>query len=224
MITVCELAGISKRFTDTDVIRDFSLTVAEGEMVALTGPSGSGKSTLLNVIGLLDFPDQGTVRLFGRGAPKPLSAAAARLLRQRVGYLFQSFALIDNETVDYNLKVAQAYTKGSPRTKAQARAHALEEVGLSGLGDRRVYALSGGEQQRLAVARLLLKPCDLILADEPTGSLDPGNRDAILGMLTNLNRNGKTIIIVTHDPKVTAACSRTIELAAPLADVAARRP
>ncbi len=213
MNAICELAGISKEFRGREVISELSLTVSQGEMIAITGPSGSGKSTLLNVIGMLDSPGRGSLRLFGRAAPKPASAAAGRLLRRRIGYLFQNFALIDNETVDYNLRVAQTYAKGSRRARAEARARALDEVGLGGLGARRIYELSGGEQQRVAVGRLLLKPCDLILADEPTGSLDPGNRDAVLGMLHRLNRDGKTIIIVTHDEKVTGACTRALELA-----------
>jgi putative ABC transport system ATP-binding protein len=209
--TVCELVGIAKQYRGHQVLSEFSLTVAEGEMIAITGPSGSGKSTLLNIIGLLDSPQHGSVKLFGQPAPDPGSAAATKLLRHRIGYLFQSFALIDNETVDYNLRVAQTYAHGTPQTKARARSETLEAVGLSGV--RRVYELSGGEQQRVAVARLMLKPCDLVLADEPTGSLDPANRDAILTMLTSLNeRSHKTVIVVTHDPKVTAACTRSLRL------------
>jgi putative ABC transport system ATP-binding protein len=189
-----------------------NLTVHAGEMVAIAGESGSGKTTVLNILGLLESPDSGTLRLFGEPAPRIRSAEANRLLRTRLAYLFQNFALIDNATVEYNLRIAQTYVKGTSADKKARRRDALRRVGLAAAENRKPYTLSGGEQQRVAIARILLKPCELVLADEPTGSLDSTNRDAVLQMLLDLKAAGKTIVIVTHDPVVAQACSRVVNL------------
>ncbi|MCZ9883648.1 ATP-binding cassette domain-containing protein [Arthrobacter sp. B2a2-09] len=181
-------------------------------MVALTGKSGTGKSTVLNMTGLLEPFDARAVSLFGAAAPRVKSKHAEIMLRRRLGYLFQNCALIDGETADYNLKVAQTYA-GVPRTKrASHRSESLRRTGLEGFGNRRGYELSGVEQQRLALARLMLKPCELVLADEPTGSLDAENRDHILGILHGMRNDGKTIVIVTHDSVVANACDRVVSL------------
>ena len=215
MKPVCEMVGVSKNYKGHTVLDDMSIAVSEGEMVAITGKSGSGKTTVLNILGLLETPDRGTVRLFGENSPGTMSLKANQLLRFRLAYLFQNYALIDNETVDYNLKVAQAYARGTRRDKQKLKAEALQRVGLRDAGRRKVYELSGGEQQRVAIARILLKPCDLVLADEPTGSLDDENRDEVLRMLRELNESGKTIVLVTHDQRVAESCSRVIELGEP---------
>jgi putative ABC transport system ATP-binding protein len=209
---VCELVGVGKSYDGHAVISNINLTVMRGEMLAITGKSGSGKSTLLNIIGLLETADHGEARLFGERSPRVRSAKATRMLRFRLGYLFQNFALVDGESVDYNLRIAQAYTKGSRSRRPEARRSALQAVGLSNFGGRKVYGLSGGEQQRVAIARLRLKPCDLVLADEPTGSLDVTTADVVLAMLRELNAGGKTMIIVTHDDRVAAECDRVIDL------------
>jgi putative ABC transport system ATP-binding protein len=212
---VCELVGVGKSYGGHAVIRDIDLAVMKGEMVAITGKSGSGKSTLLNIIGLLESADHGELRLFGEPGPRVRSAKATRMLRFRLGYLFQNFALIDGESVDNNLRIAQAYTKRSRSGRQEARQSALHAVGLPNSGGQKVYQLSGGEQQRVAIARLMLKPCDLVLADEPTGSLDATNADSVLAMLRELNAGGKTMIIVTHDDRVAAECDRVIDLPDP---------
>ncbi|MGW5052654.1 ABC transporter ATP-binding protein [Actinokineospora sp. NPDC004072] len=212
----CELRGVRKQYGPRRVLDGFDLRVAAGEFIALTGASGSGKSTVLNLIGLLDAPDAGEVHLFGGPAPGPHTRAANRLRRTHLGYLFQNFALIDSESVAHNLDIALTYAP-DPTPKRQRIADALSRVGLPGAESRRVHSLSGGEQQRVAVARLLLKPCDLVLADEPTGSLDPENRDTVLALLHTLNRAGKTIVIATHDPVVADSCSRVIDVEAQLA-------
>ncbi len=208
----CQLSGVTKRFGQRTVVRAIDLAVESGEMVAITGPSGSGKSTVLNLLGLLEPIDEGRLSLFGEAAPKVGSRKATRLLRYRLGYLFQNFALIDTDTVDANLRLAQAYARTPRARRDAARRAALERVGMSGAGGQRVYELSGGEQQRVAVARLMLKPCDLILADEPTGSLDAVNARMVLTQLQELNSAGKTVIVVTHDERVAAACHRTVVL------------
>jgi putative ABC transport system ATP-binding protein len=212
---VCELVGVGKSYGGHTVISGLDLAVMKGEMVAITGKSGSGKSTLLNIIGLLETADHGDVRLFGEPSPRVRSAKATRMLRFRLGYLFQNFALIDGESIDNNLRIAQAYTKGSRSGRHAARESALRAVGLSNSGGQKVYKLSGGEQQRVAIARLMLKPCDLVLADEPTGSLDTTNADLVLAMLRDLNAGGKTMIIVTHDDRVAAECDRVVVLPDP---------
>ena len=209
MDPICELVNVHKGYRGSVVVDDLSLQIRSGEMVAITGPSGSGKSTVLNLIGLLDRHDRGRVSLFGRPAPKVGSRHATRLLRTRIGYLFQNYALIDNETVEANLQVAQRSSKGGGSSQRQA---VLDRLGLAGVARRPVYTLSGGEQQRVAIARLMLKPCDLILADEPTGSLDAANRDAVLALLTQMNSAGTAIVTVTHDPIVADRCHRTITL------------
>jgi putative ABC transport system ATP-binding protein len=212
---VCELVGVSKSYGGHTVLSGIDLAVMKGQMVAITGKSGSGKSTLLNIIGLLESADHGDLRLFGEPSPRVRSAKATRMLRFRLGYLFQNFALIDGESVDNNLRIAQAYTKRSRSGRQEERESALQAVGLSNSGGQKVYQLSGGEQQRVAIARLMLKPCDLVLADEPTGSLDATNADSVLAMLRELNAGGKTMIIVTHDDRVAAECDRVIDLPDP---------
>jgi putative ABC transport system ATP-binding protein len=207
-----ELLEVHKQYGGRRVLNGFDLQVKTGEMLALTGPSGSGKSTILNMIGLLDAPDAGEVRMLGTKAPRPHSRAANRLRRLHLGYLFQNFALIDNESVAGNLEVALTDSRGRG-PKSRTIAAALDQVGLPGSETRKIFSLSGGEQQRVAVARLLLKPCDIVLADEPTGSLDDDNRDVILGLLGKLNDEGRTVILATHDDHVAAKCSRTVRLA-----------
>jgi putative ABC transport system ATP-binding protein len=209
---VCELVDVSRAFRGREVVRGFSLRVDPGEMVALTGRSGCGKSTVLNMIGLLDRPTSGDLRLFGQSAPRPGSRGARRLLAERIGYLFQSFALLDEETAEGNLRVAQAWTGGTRRSRADRREEALASVGLADHARDRVYELSGGEQQRLALARLALRPRALVLADEPTGSLDPANRALVLDLLDGMRSRGTAVVIVTHDPMVAAACSRVVSL------------
>lgn len=212
MQPICELEQVTKRYDDHVVLDRISMAVHEGEMVAITGKSGSGKTTILNIMGMLENPDEGTVRLFGEESPRSHSGKANRMLRTRLSYLFQNYALIDNATVNENLEIPLIYSKKTKKEKQELKKEALEKVGLDLSLKQKVHELSGGEQQRVAIARILLKPCDLILADEPTGSLDADNRDEILRILKDLNEENKTIIIVTHDPCVAETCNRTIRL------------
>lgn len=212
MTPICELDGISKSYGDRRILEDFSLTISAGETIAITGRSGSGKTTLLNIMGLLESADSGTVRLFGRTNPRVRSRKANQILRNHLAYLFQNYALIDNASVEDNVRIAQAYAPGGNTTKREQRAAALRQVGLPNAGSRKIYELSGGEQQRVAIARILLKPCQLLLADEPTGSLDADNKQAVLDLLHQLYDAGKAILVVTHDTEVAGTCQRTIDL------------
>lgn len=196
-MAVVEVKNINKSYDDKVIFDKFNLMVESGTFNVIMGASGSGKSTLLNIIGLLDKADSGDVILFGEKNIKPFSLKAEKMLREKIGYLFQNFALVENETVEYNLKLALEYEKGNKKDKIK---EALKTVGLEGYENKKIFKCSGGEQQRIAIARLLLKPCELILADEPTGSLDLENRQLVIELLKQMQQDGKTIIVVSHDP------------------------
>lgn len=208
----CALRGVTKVYGEHAVLEGFDLSVGRGEMVAITGPSGSGKSTILNLVGMLERPNTGDVELCGMLNPRIESRLGRKLLRTRVAYLFQSFALVDDATVRTNLTIPLQTVRLSRQERSTRMRGALDTVGLAVPLTQRVSALSGGEQQRLAVARVLLRPADVVLADEPTGSLDPANRDAILSLLQGMHGLGRTIVVVTHDPVVVDACERTVTL------------
>lgn len=210
METIVEIKNIVKKYQNKSVFEDFSLSINRGEFIVIIGKSGTGKSTLLNMLGLLDKPDKGTIKLFDKINVKPYSRQAEALLRNDIGYLFQNFSLIDNESVYNNLLIA--IPKGKKRDKAEAIRNVLEEVGLVGYESKLIHKCSGGEQQRIAVARLLLKSCSLILADEPTGSLDYENKMIVVEQLKKLQISGKTIIVVTHDKELEKYADRVIEL------------
>lgn len=211
-MSIIKLSDIVKKYHNKIVLNKLSLEIKENELVAITGNSGCGKSTLLNIIGLIEPFNEGTLIIDGEKNIKPNSSMANKFLREKISYLFQNFALVDNETVNYNLELALKYNCRGKKVKAERISEALSFVGLSGYEDRYIYELSGGEQQRIAVARILLKPSKIILADEPTGSLDEENRDIILSLLQDLNKKGKTVIIVTHDKHVSSKCTRIINL------------
>jgi putative ABC transport system ATP-binding protein len=206
-----DFRGVSKKYGGRSVLRDLRLQIDRGEMVALTGPSGAGKSTLLNLIGLIETPDQGRITIDGVKAPRAGTRAANKHIRHRVAYLFQHFGLVDNATVAANLGLALTYS-ADPRPKAAQIEEALNLVGLAGTQKQRVYTMSGGEQQRVAIARAYLKPCDILLADEPTGSLDKDNADAVLRLIRGMCDSGRTVVIATHDDAARDACDRTFTI------------
>lgn len=201
---------LSKDFGDKIVLKDIDLEINEGEMLAVVGSSGCGKSTLLNIIGLLEPRTSGDLELFGFKNVKPFSKRANKLLREKIGFLFQNYALLEDKSVFYNLSLA--ITKGSKKNRETRIDEVLMKVGLSDFSQKVIHQCSGGEQQRVAIARLLLQSPKLILADEPTGSLDGDNRDEIIAILKQLNDEGSTIVIVTHDEVVAQACDRIVEL------------
>ncbi|WP_067842584.1 ATP-binding cassette domain-containing protein [Amphibacillus sediminis] len=205
----CELHNINKSFDNKLILKDFSLVINKGELVCISGQSGAGKSTLIHIIGLLEKADSGVVNVCGEKNVKSNTRQSQRLLRHNIGFLFQNFALIDDKSVSYNLDIGFV-KKG--RLEKKKKLELLKELQLDVTLEDKIFQLSGGEQQRLAIARLLAKDCDLILADEPTGSLDEANRNSVLDILIQLNQSGKTIVIVSHDPYVMNHCDRVIHL------------
>ena len=206
------LKDIKKQFGTKVLFRELNLEIEEGEFIAITGGSGSGKTTLLNIIGLIEKSTQGTVSIYDLNDLKPNTKKSELAIRKYIGYLFQNYALMDNETVADNLKIGLRYRKMDKKEEKAAIQNSLKKVGLEGYEKRKVFELSGGEQQRVAIARILLKPSKLILADEPTGSLDPENRDIVMNLLKEMNREGKTVIIVTHDSFIANQCQRIFHL------------
>ncbi|MCC0630552.1 putative bacteriocin export ABC transporter [Clostridioides sp. ES-S-0108-01] len=212
MNNICKLTNITKFYKDKEVFNNINLEIKKGEMLAITGKSGTGKSTILNIIGLLDKVDSGNIELFGKDVTNLSRRNKEILLRNKISYLFQNFALIDNYTIGKNLDVALYYSKMNKKDKELLKLRVLKDLDLEISLNKKIYSLSGGEQQRIALARILLKPSELILADEPTGSLDSKAREKILSTLKLLNDRGKTIVIVTHDDIVANICSRTISI------------
>lgn len=209
-MSVINLENIAKKFGNRVIFDDFNLEIEEGEFVCISGESGKGKSTLLNIIGVLDKADSGDVMILGIKNPYFTTRKGKKLLRDEISYVFQNYGLVEDKTVKYNLEISGAF---SGRNKKKDLLEALQQVGLNEeFLNQKVYALSGGEQQRVALARLYLKKSSIILADEPTGSLDAGNRENVLNILSKLNEEGKTIIVVTHDPEVEKCASRIIRL------------
>ena len=209
---VVKLENITMRYGAKTVLSRFNLAVEKGEFLCLMGESGAGKSTLLNMIGLLEKPTIGTVNIFGKKGLLPSSLAANNLRREKIGFLFQNYGLIDNEDIDYNLGVVRE--KQLSRVEFNRRKNGvLHDLGLDSITtNTKVYKLSGGEQQRVALARLVLKNPELILCDEPTGSLDMGNAEMVINLLLKMNQGGKTVILVTHDPRIAEKASRVITL------------
>lgn len=210
-----EVSNISKKFGERVALNEVSLQVPEGSSLAIIGRSGSGKSTLLNIIGLLESADSGSLRLGGEEVPEVHSRKAMLLRRNTINYLFQSFALIPSQTVMQNILLGMEYVSQSKSQKNKRIMETLQQLSIEHLKDQKVATLSGGEQQRVAMARCLLKPGNLILADEPTGSLDRELAMTAMREMLHLHRAyGKTLVIVTHDIEVAQMCDRVFELTA----------
>ncbi|MFJ8790576.1 ABC transporter ATP-binding protein [Streptomyces sp. NPDC102462] len=211
---VIELCDVSRRYdAGPPALRDASLTVRAGESVAILGPSGSGKSTMLNLIAGLDRPDSGTVSVDGVRVDRLGEAGSAKYRRSKIGMVFQFFNLLDDLTVLDNV-VLPAQLAGMKRREAQRRAgQLLESLGIARHADAFPGRLSGGQRQRVAVARALMNRPPLLLADEPTGALDSASGEDVAELLRELNAEGQTIVVVTHDLALAQSCTkRTVQL------------
>jgi len=210
------LVGVSRTYRrdegDVRALDQVDLTIERGEFVSVTGPSGSGKSTLLHVLGLLDTPTSGRYEVDGLDVSALRDRERARVRNRRIGLVFQAFQLVPHLTVAENVELPLVY-RGLERSSRLERARrALERVGLA---DRRTHLpdeLSGGEQQRTAIARALAADPDLLLADEPTGNLDGASTDGVLEVFREIHHAGTTVVVVTHNPRVAATAARRHEM------------
>ncbi|MGC4118528.1 MAG: ABC transporter ATP-binding protein [Myxococcales bacterium] len=210
-----ELRGIGKSFERRGVERvqalsGVSLTLKRGELLAIIGTSGSGKSTLMNIMGLLDRPTEGQYLIDGQDVTRLSVDEEARWRNQRFGFVFQAFRLLPRATAEENVELPLLYSDRQ-EINGLARA-ALEAVGLAERVRHRPTEMSGGQQQRVAVARALVNAPDVILADEPTGNLDARSALEVMALFQKLHREGRTIVIVTHDPQIAAHCSRVARI------------
>lgn len=208
-MSLVTLNRISKTYGSVHALSEISMEIKSGEMVSIMGPSGSGKTTLLNIIGCLDKPTSGTLLIDGVDVGKQQPRDLTRVRREKIGLIFQQFHLVPYLTALENVMLAQYYHS---MPDADEALQALTRVGLSDRIHHLPKQLSGGEQQRVCIARALINYPALILADEPTGNLDEENEDIVIGILRQLNRDGHTIVIVTHDPEVGELAERCMKL------------
>lgn len=208
-----EVKNVTKRFGARTIFQDISFSVEDGELIALIGPSGCGKSTLLNMIGTLESVDSGDIWIYGKKLPGINCRKATLLRRNTINYLFQSYALINDMTVYQNLLLSMQFLNIRQKEKDARIQHILQTVGLSRLENAMVNTLSGGEQQRVALARTILKPGKLILADEPTGNLDSKTSADVLGLLkrTSMEFN-QTIVMITHNNEIAQLADRIVRI------------
>jgi len=211
-----QMKNVSKIYrtdtVETHALREFSLNVDEGEFVSVTGPSGSGKTTFLNIAGLLEDLTRGTYELDGRDISKLNDRERSKVRNEKIGFIFQSFNLIAQLTVKRNIELPLHYLGWEADKSAERAAALAEEVGLTERLDHRPAELSGGQMQRVAIARALANDPHVIFADEPTGNLDTKTGNQILDLLMRLNAQGKTIIMVTHEPAIAERASHRLHM------------
>ena len=211
-----KLVNTTRRFTGGDVVttalNNVSLQIDAGEYVAVTGPSGCGKSTLLSILGMLDVPDEGEYWFEGKNIAEWSGVKLSQLRRGRIGFIFQSFNLIEELTVDENVELALEYSD-VPATQHRERvARMLDKLGIAHRAKHHPSQLSGGQQQRVAIARALVHGPAVLLADEPTGNLDTAHGAELMRILQDINEEGTTIVMVTHAPAHAARASRKVDL------------
>ena len=194
------------------VLKDVSLTVEEGEYVAIMGPSGSGKTTLMNIIGCLDRPTSGTYELAGENVLKLKDRELSDLRLKSIGFVFQSFQLMPRESAVENVALPLSYAGVRKKERRNRATKALERVGLGDRVNFRPTQLSGGQKQRVAIARAMVNHPKILLADEPTGALDSKSGEQIMELFDSLNEEGVTIVMITHDPKIAAKAKRIIRI------------
>lgn len=209
-MSIVKLSNISKEYKGKIVFNNFSLAVEKGDYIAVTGKSGAGKTTLLNIIGLLESPDSGTITILDYTNPNINKKDGRLLVKEHIGYLFQNFALIENYTAKKNIELVCKIKKISFSDEKVQKI--LSKLGINDLMDKKIFQLSGGEQQRIALARLFIKEPTILLADEPTASLDPENSEIVLNAISELNNNGTTVILVTHNPDIVNRANKSIKI------------
>ena len=211
-----KLINTTKNFIGGDVVTTalnrVSLEIDAGEYVAITGPSGCGKSTLLSILGMLDVPDEGEYWFEGSNVCGWNEARLSALRRGRIGFIFQSFNLIEDLTIDENVELALEYTQVPLNERRERVAQMLDKLGVAHRAKHRPSQLSGGQQQRVAIARALVNKPAVLLADEPTGNLDTAHGEEVMRILQQINTEGTTIVMVTHSPAHAARASRTVGL------------
>lgn len=193
-------------------LNDVSLNIAQGEFVAIQGSSGSGKSTLLNILGILDTPDAGNYTLDGRAIENLTATDAARYRNRFIGFVFQSFNLIHHKSALENVALPLYYQKVARKKRNRIALEYLQQVGLEERADHKPSELSGGQSQRVAIARALIAQPALLLADEPTGALDTRTSEQIMQIFRQVNSQGMTVVLVTHEPDIAAQAQRSIIL------------
>lgn len=215
-MSLLQLNNIKKVFGNDDnkviAINNISLNVNKGELIAIVGPSGSGKSTLLNILGLLDQPTEGNYLINGQDVSKIKDRKLAKIRNSFFGFVVQNFALIDDYTVFQNIKIPLDYNKVSSKEKKVRIDEILNKMNIIDKKDKLPNQLSGGQNQRVAIARALVNNPQVILADEPTGALDKKTSQDIMNLFLELNKEGQTIIIITHDEKIAKQCKRVITI------------
>jgi len=215
MNAVVELDGVSREFPGSppvEAVKEASLTVADGDYVAIVGPSGSGKSTLLHILGCLDTPTAGTYRLLGLDVGTLSDGLRTSLRGSEVGFVFQAFHLLEYRTVLENVMTGLVYNRTPRRARRRRSAEALEQVGLGHRIDFTPRQLSGGERQRVAIARAIAAQPSLLLCDEPTGNLDTATTGSILDLFDDLRTEGLTLMVITHEQAVSRRAERRIEM------------
>ncbi|MEV8306884.1 ABC transporter ATP-binding protein [Streptomyces flavidovirens] len=213
MSTVVGLTGVTKEYPGgVAALRGVDLTVEEGELLGIVGPSGSGKSTLLHIVGTLDRPTAGTVAIAGHDVATLSDRRLSALRAQHVGFVFQAFHLVPGISARDNVAEGLLYS-GLPRAERRRRAaDALERVGLADRMGHKPHELSGGQKQRVAIARAVVGEPDLLLADEPTGALDSASGEAVMALLHDLNKEGATIAVITHDTEIAERLPRQVRI------------
>ena len=213
LLKTTDLSRIYRTDTvETTALDHVSISVAQGEFVAIMGPSGCGKSTLLNIIGLLDAPSSGRYWVNGEDVSGYNERRRAEVRKDTIGFVFQSFNLIDELTVEENIELPLIYTRLARNERRKRTAEAMARMNISARAKHFPQQLSGGQQQRVAIARAVVNSPKLILADEPTGNLDSAMGEEVMNLLTELNKAGTTIIIVTHSLRDAGYAQRTIKL------------
>jgi putative ABC transport system ATP-binding protein len=213
---VIELHDVAKTYRAGELavhaLQDVNLTIRQGECIAISGPSGSGKSTLMNILGCLDIPTSGTYLLAGEDVSGLNEDRLAEIRNRNIGFVFQQFNLLPALPAWRNVELPLSYSHVSRHVRRERAMAALQQVGLADRVDHKPSELSGGQQQRVAIARALVTEPAIILADEPTGNLDSTSSSEIMAVLSSLHRQGRTVVLITHEAEVARAAERVVEI------------